>query len=51
MTQVELIVDARAGTGEGPVWDERTRKLVWVETPTPARTWRSTWVTACRAVS
>ena len=33
MTQVELIVDARAGTGEGPVWDERTRKLVWVDIP------------------
>ena len=33
MAEVELIVDARAGTGEGPVWDERTRKLVWVDIP------------------
>ena len=33
MTKVELIVDARAGTGEGPVWDERSKRLVWVDIP------------------
>ncbi len=33
MIPVELVVDARAAVGEGPVWDERTRKLVWVDIP------------------
>lgn len=30
----ELLVDARAGCGEGPVWDVRTQCLVWVNAPT-----------------
>ena len=28
---VELVVDARAELGEGPVWDERTGTLYWVD--------------------
>ena len=28
---VELVVDARAEVGEGPVWDDRTRRLYWVD--------------------
>jgi sugar lactone lactonase YvrE len=28
---VELVLDARAELGEGPVWDERLRRLVWVD--------------------
>jgi sugar lactone lactonase YvrE len=30
-TSVELVVDARAETGEGPVWDDRTGTLYWVD--------------------
>jgi sugar lactone lactonase YvrE len=28
---VELVLDARAELGEGPVWDERSGRLVWVD--------------------
>ena len=28
---VELVVDARARLGEGPVWDDETGELVWVD--------------------
>jgi sugar lactone lactonase YvrE len=28
---VELLVDARAGIGEGPVWDAERRRLLWVD--------------------
>jgi sugar lactone lactonase YvrE len=28
---VALVVDARATLGEGPLWDERTRRLYWVD--------------------
>lgn len=31
MDQPELLVDARAEVGEGPVWDERTATLYWVD--------------------
>jgi sugar lactone lactonase YvrE len=31
--QAELVQDARAGLGEGPVWDERTRRLYWLDVP------------------
>lgn len=30
---VEVLHDARAGVGEGPVWDERTGELLWVDIP------------------
>jgi sugar lactone lactonase YvrE len=30
-TEVELVQDARATLGEGPVWDGRTQELVWVD--------------------
>jgi len=29
--QVEVVLQARASVGEGPVWDERTNSLVWVD--------------------
>ena len=29
--EYELLLDARAGCGEGPVWDERSQRLVWVD--------------------
>lgn len=29
--QVELVVDARATLGEGPLWDEREKLLYWVD--------------------
>ncbi|HJO08038.1 MAG TPA: SMP-30/gluconolactonase/LRE family protein, partial [Chloroflexota bacterium] len=29
--EVELLVDAKAITGEGPVWDERDDGLYWVD--------------------
>jgi sugar lactone lactonase YvrE len=28
---VEVVLEARAQVGEGPVWDERTGRLVWVD--------------------
>ena len=31
MSGVELVWDGRAELGEGPVWDRRTRELLWVE--------------------
>ena len=31
LSAVELLVDARAEVGEGPVWDERTGRLYWVD--------------------
>ena len=30
---VELACDSRAEIGEGPIWDERTRRLHWVDIP------------------
>ena len=29
--QAELLVDAQASLGEGPLWDEQTRQLYWVD--------------------
>src|ERR671927_210289 len=29
--EAEVILQPRASVGEGPVWDERTSKLVWVD--------------------
>jgi sugar lactone lactonase YvrE len=29
--EVEMVLPARAAVGEGPVWDERTNTLVWVD--------------------
>lgn len=29
--QAELVLDARCGLGEGPVWDEREGRLCWVD--------------------
>lgn len=29
--QAELVLDARAGLGEGPLWDARTGELLWVD--------------------
>jgi sugar lactone lactonase YvrE len=29
--EAELVLDARAELGEGPVWDDRTGRLVWVD--------------------
>ena len=34
MSVAELKVDARAELGEGPVWDDRTNTVVWVDIPT-----------------
>ena len=28
---VELVADARATVGEGPLWDTSTQRLVWVD--------------------
>jgi sugar lactone lactonase YvrE len=30
-SEVEVILRARAAVGEGPVWDERTNTLIWVD--------------------
>ena len=27
----ELVLDARAGLGEGPLWDARSGELLWVD--------------------
>ncbi len=32
----ELVLDARARLGEGPVWDDRAGVLVWVDILAPA---------------
>jgi sugar lactone lactonase YvrE len=29
--RIEVVLDARASVGEGPVWDDRTSTLVWVD--------------------
>ena len=29
--QAELVLDARANLGEGPLWDNRTEELLWVD--------------------
>jgi sugar lactone lactonase YvrE len=29
--RAELVLDARAGLGEGPIWDARTSELLWVD--------------------
>jgi sugar lactone lactonase YvrE len=29
--EVEVVLEAEASVGEGPVWDERTNVLVWVD--------------------
>lgn len=31
MTEVELLIDAHAELGEGPVWDARANRLYWVD--------------------
>jgi len=31
LPEAELLVDARARIGEGPVWDERSGRVVWVD--------------------
>jgi len=31
MNELELVLDARADLGEGPVWDSRTNRLAWVD--------------------
>lgn len=31
MTEIELVLDARAELGEGPIWDDRRQRLVWVD--------------------
>ena len=31
LPEAELFVDARARLGEGPVWDARVDRLVWVD--------------------
>jgi len=31
VVQAELVVDARADLGEGPIWDARTNELLWVD--------------------
>lgn len=31
--RVEVVLDARAEVGEGPVWDDDRRELVWVDIP------------------
>ena len=31
MNDVELLVDAKAITGEGPIWDDAQQKLLWVD--------------------
>ena len=28
---VEVVLESRARVGEGPVWDDRTKTLVWVD--------------------
>ena len=33
MIAAEVALDARATTGEGPVWDERRQDLVWLDIP------------------
>lgn len=35
-TDVEVVVDAAAELGEGPVWDERSGRLAWVDIVRPA---------------
>jgi sugar lactone lactonase YvrE len=30
---VDILLDAHAGTAEGPVWDERRQQLVWTDIP------------------
>ncbi len=32
-TQAELVVDARCGTGESPVWSTAEQALYWVDIP------------------
>jgi sugar lactone lactonase YvrE len=34
--EVEIAVDAHAQLGEGPLWDDRTGELVWLDTPAGA---------------
>ena len=36
LPEAELFVDARARLGEGPVWDARSGRLVWVDIEGPA---------------
>jgi len=31
MTDIELVLDARANCGEGPLWDNRSGVLVWID--------------------
>lgn len=31
--QVEVAVDARSAVGEGPIWDHRRQRLIWVDIP------------------
>ncbi len=34
--QIELVLDARAGTGENPVWNEKEQRLYWIDIEEPA---------------
>ena len=31
MKNVELLVDAKAKIGEGPIWDDKLQKLLWID--------------------
>jgi len=34
--RIELVVDARAALGEGPLWDPREQRLYWIDSLAPA---------------
>ena len=36
MLRIELIVDARAALGEGPLWDVEEQRLYWIDSLGPA---------------
>ncbi len=35
-SQVELVLDAHAATGESPTWSEREQALYWIDIEEPA---------------